>query len=314
MRPHRKFGADSTADEVLAGSDLTGKLALVTGGSSGLGVETARALAAHGARVVVTARSEAKAAAVLSGSCAGGAALEAEVLELGSFASIRAFADRFLAQHSRLDILINNAGIMACPKGLTEDGVELQFGTNHLGHFLLTNLLAPIWAPGMRVVSLSSFAHQISPVVFEDIHFDKREYERWVAYGQSKTANALFAVALNRRLQAPGGVGGEAFSVHPGAIRTGLSRFQSERDVARSREMEKQGKVSFKSVPAGAATSVYAATAPELQGHGGAYLADCAIARVSADASGFSVARPHAVDPTMAEQLWSVSEALVAQR
>lgn len=312
MTQNKTWGPDTTADEVLAGTNLTGKCVLITGGSGGIGAETARALAATGAQVTVTARDLGKVRGVVESIRADtGASVAVGELELGSLASIRAFAERFVAEHDKLDILINNAGVMACPQSTTQDGFELQFGSNHLGHFLLTSLVAPKLISGARIVSLSSAAHQISPVVFEDIQFERRPYDKWLAYGQSKTANALFAVGLNTRLKSRAI---EAFSVHPGMIQTDLMRHQSEEDRARSRAMRDSGKVKYKTVQAGAATSVYAATAPELAGHGGAYLADCAIAQVSADAPGFSVVRPFAVDPDAAERLWAVSEQLLGLR
>ena len=198
---------------------------------------------------------------------------------------------------------------MACPLGRTAQGLELQFASNHLGHFLLITLLAPKLADGARIVVLSSSAHQVSPVVFDDIQFERRPYEKWQAYGQSKTANALFAVGLGPRLRQRGI---EAFSVHPGMIQTDLSRHQSAEDRERAKALRDSGKLHYKSVAAGAATSVYAATAPELAGRSGAYLVDCGIARVSADARDFNVVRPYALDPALAERLWSVSETLVA--
>jgi NAD(P)-dependent dehydrogenase (short-subunit alcohol dehydrogenase family) len=309
MIDRTRFGPETTADEVLEGFDLTGKRVLITGASGGLGAETARAMAVKGAEVIVTARNVDKMRDVVTVvKAATGAELAVETLELGSFASIRAFAERFLAKYDRLDIVINNAGVMACPESKTEDGIELQFGSNHLGHFLMTNLIARTLGKGARVVALSSAAHVVSPVVFDDIQFEKRAYDKWKAYGQSKTANALFAVALNARLK---GRGVEAFSVHPGAIMTDLGRHHGEEDLARARKAMASGKMSWKTVAAGAATSVYAATAPELASKGGAYLADCTISPISADQRNFAVVRPYAVDPAVADRLWAVSEKMV---
>src|SRR6185436_18444842 len=190
MRDPATFGAATTTDEVLEGLDLAGKRILVTGGSSGIGQEAARALAAHGAEVVLTARD------VGSG----------EAVELASLASVRAFADRFLARYDRLHVLVNNAGVMACPFGKTADGFEQQFGTNHLGHFLLTGLLLPALRRGTpaRIVCVSSRGHHIAPVTFDDVNFERRPYDKWQAYGQAKTANVLFAVGLERRLATQG--------------------------------------------------------------------------------------------------------------
>ena len=263
-----RFGAETTASEVADGIDLRGKVALVTGGSSGIGQETARVLAERGAHVILTARDGPKGEGVAAAirASTGNQHVEVEHLELGSLQDIRAFADRVLARHPTLHILINNAGVMACPAAKTADGFELQFGSNHIGHFLTTCLLAPALRSGApsRVVSVSSRGHHISPVVFDDIQFERRPYDKWLAYGQSKTANVLFAVGLERRLSAQGV---HASALHPGGIMTELSRHLQQEDFeylqTRTRGMK------FKSVEAGAATSVFAATAPELEGRGG---------------------------------------------
>jgi NAD(P)-dependent dehydrogenase (short-subunit alcohol dehydrogenase family) len=313
MNPDRaSFGHDTTTDEVLAGIDLTGKLALVTGGASGLGTETARALAARGARVLVTARDREpgeKIAAALRAST-GNPAIDAAVLDLASIASTRHFARAFLDRHDRLDLLINNAGVMACPQAKTRDGFELQFGTNHLGHFLLTVLLAPalLRAAPARVVSLSSSGHRLSPVVFDDIHYERRPYDKWEAYGQSKTANALLAVELDRRL-GPRGV--RAFAVHPGAILTNLGRHMDAADFERINERAPGGRLRLKSIEAGAATTVFAATARQLEGRGGCYLEDCGIAVTNDDEDAGAGVRSWAVDPEAAERLWEVSQTAV---
>jgi NAD(P)-dependent dehydrogenase (short-subunit alcohol dehydrogenase family) len=232
MRDATRFGAATTTDEVLEGLDLRGLLVLVTGGSSGLGQETARALAAKGAHVVLTARDVTKGRAVADAIAAstGNQHVEVEEVELGSLASIRAFAARFLARHERLDVLVNNAGVMACPFAHTVDGFEMQFGTNHVGHFLLTCLIAPALRKGApsRVVSLSSRGHHIAPVDFGDPNFEHRPYQKWASYGQSKTANVLFAVGLERRL---GVAGVHAYALHPGAIMTELARHLVQEDI-----------------------------------------------------------------------------------
>ena len=310
------FGPDTTTDEVLAGIDLDGKSALVTGGSSGLGAETARALASKGARVVLTARDVAKGEAVAQGirKSTGNDAVEVAALELDSLASIRAFAERFLARHDALQILVNNAGVMACPFGKTVDGFEQQFGTNHLGHFLMTGLIAPALLRGApsRIVSVSSRGHQNSPVVFDDIHFERRPYDKWLAYGQAKTANILFAVELERRL---GARGVHANALHPGVILTELSRHMHREDYEHLRKRAApSGGLKMKSVAAGAATSVYAATAPELEGRGGLYLEDCRVAQVNDDASATGGVRSYALDAEAAKRLWAISEAAVGQR
>jgi len=302
------FGHDTTADEVLEGIDLTGKLALVTGGSSGLGAETARAFASKGARVVITARNMAKGEEIVKGirASTGNEDVEVMELELGSFASIRAFAENFLAKHDTLDILVNNAGVMACPFAKTEDGFEMQFGTNHLGHFLLTGLLTPalVKAAPSRIVAVSSRGHRRSAVVFEDINFERRPYDEWASYGQSKTANVLHVIELERRL-GPRGV--HAYALHPGVIRTELSRHLNQEATDRLSSLR------HKTVEAGAATSVYAATAPELEGRGGLYLFDCKIAEVNDDESAVDTLRSHAIDPEAAKRLWVESEKMVGQ-
>lgn len=308
------FGPDTTTTEVLEGIDLAGKLALVTGGSGGLGAETARALASKGARVVITARDVAKGEVVAKGirESTGQDGIEVEELELGSLASVRALAERFLARHEALHILVNNAGVMACPFDKTADGFELQFGTNHLGHFLLTGLVAPALLRGApaRVVSVSSRGHQMSPVVFDDIHFERRPYEKWSAYGQSKTANILLAVELERRL---GARGVHANALHPGVIPTELSRHMVPEDYERLRKRAPGGQLKIKTVESGAATAVFAATAPELEGRGGLYLEDCGVAEVDDAENAPRGVRSYALDPDTARRLWAISEEMVGQ-
>jgi NAD(P)-dependent dehydrogenase (short-subunit alcohol dehydrogenase family) len=310
----RGFGQDTTTAEVIEGIDLDGKLALVTGGSGGLGAETARALASKGARVVITARDVAKGEEVAGGirASTGNDGIEVEELELGSLASIRSFADRFLARHDALQILVNNAGVMACPFAKTTDGFELQFGSNHLGHFLMTALIVPALLRGApaRVVSVSSRGHQMSPVVFDDIHFERRPYDKWLAYGQSKTANILLAVELERRL---GSRGVHANAVHPGVIPTGLARHMEPEDYEHVRKRAPGGKMHLKSVEAGAATAVYTATAPELEERGGLYLEDCGVAKVKDADNATDGVRSYALEPAAAQRLWSASQEMVRQ-
>lgn len=320
----REFNNQSTTDEVLDGLDLHSKRVLVTGGASGLGAETVRAMAAKGAEVIIAARNEQAANEVKVSivESTGNDKIEFLHLELASLAKIKASAADFNARFDRLDILINNAGIMACPFDKTEDGFELQFGSNHIGHFYFTNLIMPalLKAAPARVVSLSSLGHRASPIVFDDIHYEERAYEKWQAYGQAKTANALFAVGLNARF-ADKGV--EAFGVHPGVIATNLARHITEEDIQRivdeNKEMKKDpanaGRGGIKSVEQGAATSCYAATAPELTGKGGAYLEDCGLAeKVPDDTSFRGGVRGFAIDPEAAEKLWAASEAMVGQK
>jgi NAD(P)-dependent dehydrogenase (short-subunit alcohol dehydrogenase family) len=313
MRDPAKFGADTTASEVSEGIDLGGKVALVTGGSSGLGQETARVLAERGAHVILTARDVPKGESVAAGirASTGNPHVEVEELELGSLKDVRAIAQRVLARHPTLHILVNNAGVMACPQAKTADGFELQFGSNHLGHFLMTCLLAPalLRATPSRVVSVSSRGHHMSPVVFDDIQFERRPYDKWLAYGQAKTANVLFAVGLERRL---GARGVHANALHPGGIMTELSRHLQAEDW-QFLQTRTQG-MKFKSVEAGAATSAYAATAPELEGRGGLYLEDCHIAAVNDAPDARDGVASYALDPGSAERLWQISENLVGER
>jgi NAD(P)-dependent dehydrogenase (short-subunit alcohol dehydrogenase family) len=313
MRDASRFGAETTASEVAEGIDLSGKLALVTGGTSGLGQETARVLAARGAHVIVTARNRPKGEAVTEEirRSTKNPRVEVEELELGSMKNIRAFADRFLARHPALHLLFDNAGVMACPFGKTEDGIELQFGSNHVGHFLLTCLLAPALrkAAPSRIVSVSSRGHHMSPVVFDDIQFERRPYDKWQAYGQSKTANVLFAVGLERRL---GSRGVHALALHPGGIVTELGRHLEPHDLELL--LKRRPGLKMKTVEAGAATQVFAATAPELEGRGGVYLEDCHVAAVNDAADAQDGVRSYALDPENAERLWKVSEELVGER
>ena len=312
MRDASRFGAETTASEVAEGIDLRGKLALVTGGSSGLGQETARVLAERGAHVVLTARAVPKGEAVAAEirKSTGNSQVEVEELELGSLQNIRAFADRFLSRHGALHILVNNAGVMACPFAKTSDGFEMQFGSNHVGHFLMTCLLAPALVKGApsRVVSVSSRGHHLSPVVFDDIQFERRPYDKWQSYGQSKTANVLFAVGLERRL---GNRGVHANGLHPGGIITELGRHLQPEDYEFLQK--RNTALQFKSVEAGAATSVFAATAPELEGRGGLYLEDCQIAAVNDAPNALYGVKSYALDPQSADRLWEVSEKLVRQ-
>ena len=314
MTPNRQFGAQSTASEVVADLDLSGISAIVTGASGGLGAESARALAERGARVTLTARDTAKgeAAAAQIRKSTGNDRVDVIALELMSLASVRAFAKEFAARHETLNVLLCNAGVMACPLARTADGWESQFATNHLGHFLLTGLLTPLLvasAPA-RVISVSSRGHRFSPVVFDDIHFTHRPYDKWSAYGQSKTANVLFAVELDRRLAARGV---RANALHPGGIVTELGRHLSPDDIKELMSRAPGGKMEWKTPEQGAATSVWAATAPELEGKGGFYLDDCRIASVRTsddDPSGYEA---YARDANDARRLWTVSEEHVGE-
>jgi NAD(P)-dependent dehydrogenase (short-subunit alcohol dehydrogenase family) len=299
------FGATSTAADVLAGIDLSGKLALVTGGYSGIGIETTRALVDAGAQVIVPARRPAAAEQAL----AGIDNVEVDELDLGDLAGVRAFAERFLATGRRLDLVINNAGVMACPETRVGDGWEAQFATNHLGHFALVNRLWPAIADGARVVVLSSRGHFFSPVHWDDLQFT-RGYEKWAAYGQAKTANVLFAVQLDK-LGAEKNV--RVFAVHPGGIWTPLQRHLSTEEKVARGWIDEAGNqlVEFKTPEQGAATTLFAATSPQLDGLGGVYLEDCELAEsVPADAdpaTTWSGVKAYAVDPAQAERLWTLS-------
>jgi NAD(P)-dependent dehydrogenase (short-subunit alcohol dehydrogenase family) len=306
------FDADSTTDDVLEGIDLTGQHYVVTGASTGLGEETARAVSAHGASVTMAVRNpeRGEAAADRIRAAVPGADLEVRELDLASLANIRAFAASFLAEHDRIDVLIDNAGVMACPYATTADGFELQFGTNHLGHFLLTNLLTPTLVNGApsRVVVLSSRGHRFSDVDLDDPNFEHTYYEPWLAYGRAKSANALFAVGYDRRM-ADRGV--RAFSLHPGGIVTELGRHLTEESIATLQAAVPAGQMKWKTVPQGAATSVWAATSADLDGLGGLYLEDCGIAGLTTDPMAETGVRPYAVDPVRADALWELSERLV---
>ena len=309
------FGADSTAEEVISGIDLSGKTAVVTGGSAGLGVETGRVLAAAGAEVVMVGRDNAKLSAVVDElrRQLPAARIEKELMDLADLASIREAANRILQRWPRLHLLINNAGVMACPEERTRDGFELQFGTNHLGHFLFTCLLVPALraAAPARIVNLSSGGHKISGVDFDDPNFERREYDKWIAYGQSKTANSLFSVALNERLVQHGV---SAYAVHPGVIVTELGRYLQPADLEAIFSRTGRTRPDPKSVPQGAATSVWAATATELEGRGGLYLEDCHIAAPASSESSSSGVVAHAQDAAAAQQLWELSERLLGEQ
>ena len=305
------FTAASTATEVLAGIDLSGKTAIVTGGYSGLGIETVAALAAAGAQVIVPARRPEAAWAALD--ARGLSAVEVEALDLADLVSVRAFAERFVATGRSVDILINNAAIMASAEARVGDDWESQFATNHLGHYVLTNLLWPALtaAGGARVIALSSTGHKLSGIRFDDPNFSTG-YDKWQAYGQAKTANSLFAVHLDA-LGADSGV--RAFAVHPGGIMTELQRHLPREEMIAAGWMTEDGTVNslFKSPEQGAATSTWAATSPMLDGVGGVYCEDCDIAEPTVAGSAtarISGVNAHAVDPDAAARLWAFSAEL----
>jgi len=310
------FGFESTTDEVLDGISLEGRRAVITGTSGGLGAETARALAARGAKITLAARNLDKLEAVAASirESTGNPNIDIGALDLTSADSIRGFAANWLASHDALNLLVNNAGIMACPLARTPEGWELQFATNHLGHFLLTALLAPALVAGApaRVVNLSSAGHRFGGVDFDDLHYERRDYDKWQAYGQSKSANVLFTVELDRRLRAKGV---RSFAVHPGVIMTELARHLTPDDIKELMDRAPgDGGMVWKSVEAGAATSCWAATATELDGRGGLYLEDCGIAEPAESAEGAQGVMPHAIDPEAATRLWAISEELTGVR
>ncbi|MEU7785724.1 SDR family NAD(P)-dependent oxidoreductase [Amycolatopsis sp. NPDC049159] len=299
------FGAGTTAAEAVAGIDLTGKLAVVTGGYSGIGLETTRALTGAGAHVVVPARRRAAAEAALDGLA------EVDELDLGDLDSVRGFAERFLATGRRIDLFIGNAGVMACPETRVGPGWEAQFATNHLGHFALVNRLWPAIADGARVISLSSRGHHNSPIRWDDVQFE-RGYDKWAAYGQAKTANVLFAVRLDE-LGAAKGV--HAFALHPGGIMTPLQRHLPRAEMVERGWIDEAGNtlMAFKTPEQGAATTVWAATSPQLAGLGGLYLEDCDVAELLPEDTGEAGAagvRPYAVDRAQAARLWTLSAQL----
>jgi NAD(P)-dependent dehydrogenase (short-subunit alcohol dehydrogenase family) len=301
------FGAQSTADDVLQGIDLSGKLAIVTGGYSGLGLEATRALTKAGARVVVPARRPDAAREAV----AGLDGVEVDELDLGDLESVRGFADRFLASGRTIDFMIDNAGIMACPETRVGPGWEAQFATNHLGHFALVNRLWPAIEPGgARVVSVSSRAHHFSGMRWDDVQWS-HGYDKWEAYGQAKTANVLFAVHLDK-LGADHGV--RAFSLHPGGILTPLQRHIPREEMVERGWIDEQGNIlnpkGFKTPEQGAATEVWAATSPQLDGMGGVYLEDCDIAEPATDGEERSGVKAWATDPEQAARLWELSAEL----
>ncbi|MFF9159097.1 SDR family NAD(P)-dependent oxidoreductase [Streptomyces longwoodensis] len=302
------FGATSTADDVLRGVDLTGKLAVVTGGYSGLGLETTRALAGAGAHVVVPAR---RPDAAREGLADLGGAVEVDELDLGDLTSVRGFAERFLAGGRTVDIVIDSAAIMACPETRVGPGWEAQFATNHLGHFALVNLLWPALEPGgARVVSVSSRAHHFCGIRWDDVHW-RHGYDKWGAYGQAKTANALFALHLDR-LGRDRGV--RAFSLHPGGILTPLQRHLPKQEMVDRGWIDEDGTPlnpqGFKTPEQGAATQVWAATSPRLDGMGGVYLEDCDVAEPAVEGDSSGGVRDWATDPGQAARLWALSAEL----
>jgi len=312
----KTFGAKSTTDEVLDGVNLSGKRVLVTGVSAGLGVETARALAAHGATLVGAARDREKAkraTAAIPG-------IELIELDLASLKKVRAAADKLKGQGKSFDLVIANAGVMAIPtRTLTQDGFETQFGTNHLGHFVFINRIAPLFASGSRLVNLSSAGHRYSDVNLEDPNFERTEYTDFGAYGRSKTANILFAVEFDRRHKARGV---RATAVHPGGIQTELARHMAPGalEALRTRIIEDNKKsglppFEWKTIPQGAATSVWAGVVAPAEDVGGRYCEDCHVADVIDGGEALrGGVRPYALNPDNARALWAKSEEMVGEK
>lgn len=317
------FNAASTTDEVLAGVDLSGKRVLVTGASAGLGVETARVLAAHGAQVVGTARDLAKAeraTQVVRDQAANGGGIELIELDLASLASVRAAADKLVADGRTFDVVIANAGVMATPLGHTVDGFETQFGTNHLGHFVFVNRIASLIKDGGRLVNLASSGHRYADVDLDDPNFEHTAYEPMVAYGRSKTANILFAVEFDRRHKDRGV---RATALHPGGIQTELGRHIGEDTLEQligrlNAELAEQGQPPFqwKTIPQGAATSVWAGFVAPAEEVAARYCENCHVSQVT-DGLISPVSegvRSYALDPENAKALWTKSEEMVGER
>lgn len=309
------FGGKTEPGEILAGKDLTGKVAIVTGGYSGIGLETTRALAAHGARVYVPVRTPAKAAETL-------ADIEgdviAEAMDLADLASVRTYGQAVAAREEQIDLLINNAGIMACPETRIGNNWESQFAVNHLGHFALTRELLPslLNADRPRVVCLSSVGHRRSDILWDDIHFQSTPYEKWTAYGQAKTANALFALGLDMRY---GERGLQAFSVHPGGIMTPLQRHLPAEEMVSlgwtdaSGQLSELAKSLFKTPSQGCSTTLWAATSDMLNEYGGQYCEDCDIADLAtAESPRFRDVSVWAASEEGAERLWKITEEVLA--
>lgn len=320
------FGAASSTDEVLSGVDLSGKRILVTGVSAGLGVETARSLAAHGACVVGAARDLAKAqratAQVRKVAAANSGNFELVELDLANLKSVRTCADKLLAKGEPFDVVIANAGVMATSFGKTVDGFETQFGTNHLGHFVLVNRIAPIIRTGGRLINLSSAGHRIANVDLQDPNFDRTPYDPLIAYGRSKTANILFAMAFNQRHHKRGV---RAAAVHPGIIQTELIRHVSPEwlrarvdQITQQRAAAGKPPLREKSIAQGAATSVWAAVVAQPNEVGGRYCEDCHVGAIIPDSVPIEAmtegVRSYAVDPKTAEALWNKSEEMVGER
>ena len=325
MATSTTFGATSTTEDVLSGVNLRGKRILVTGVSAGIGVETARALAAHGAHVVGAARdlkkAEAATAEVRKDALANGGGFELVELDLASLKNVRACTDALVAEGEHFDVIIANAGVMATPFGDTMDGFETQFGTNHLGHFVFVNRIAPLLRAGGRLINLSSAGHRYSNVDLEDPNFERTPYDPMVAYGRSKTANILFAVEFDRRHKSRGV---RAAAVHPGAIQTELGRYAEPGRIEKlveqiNEQLAAQGKAPFqwKTIPQGAATSVWAGIVAPAEQIGGRYCENCHVGKIVPDEAPITAVtegvRAYALDRSNAGALWKKSEEMVGE-
>lgn len=325
MQMANMFDATSTTEDVLSGMNLKGKRILVTGASAGLGVETARSLATHGANVVGAARdltkAEAATAQVRKDGESGGGSLELVELDLADLKSVRICADALLKAGKPFDVVIANAGVMATPFGHTRDGFETQFGTNHLGHFVFVNRIAPLIRAGGRVINLSSAGHRYGNVDLADPNFEKTPYDPFVAYGRSKTANILFSVAFDRRHRERGV---RAAAVHPGGIQTELARhIDSSRtqkiidQINQQLASEGKGPFQWKTIPQGAATTIWAGVVAPADEIGGRYCENCHVGKVVADNVTISAisegVRAYALEPASAEALWKKSEEMVGE-
>ena len=309
------FGSKPKAGEVMADLNLSGKVALVTGGYSGIGVETVRALTDAGARVFVPSRDVDRAAKTLDGIIP---VKQIGFMDLADLPSVNRFGETFANNHPKIDLAIFNAGVMACPLGRTQQGLEWQLGVNHVGHFVLLQALLPSLrsADGARLITLSSIAHRMSPVRFDDMNYERRDYDKWQAYGQAKSAQSLMAVELDRR-EKDNGI--RAFSVHPGGIFTPLQRYLGNAEMAEFGWTDKEGRPSpvaeklFKTTTQGCATSLWAATAIALDNIGGVYCEDCNVSEVVPDDSNaFTGVRQWAIDSEIAERTWAETDTLVA--
>lgn len=317
----KPFNDESATDDVLEGVNLSGKRVLVTGASAGLGVETARVLAAHGATVVGAARDLDKARTateVVRKDAKNGGSLELIALDLASLKSVRACADALVKDGKQFDVVICNAGVMATPKGKTADGFETQFGTNHLGHFVFVNRIASLFKRGSRLVNLSSAGHRYSDVDLNDPNFEHTAYTEFGAYGRSKTANVLFAVEFDRRHKAEGI---RATAVHPGGIITELGRHMTPelRDLM-MKSVEEGNKAAnlpsfkWKTIPQGAATTVWSGFVAAADDVGGKYCEDCHVAVINDNPVARGGVRPYALDVEHAKALWAKSEEMVGER